>query len=661
MNRPPSLLRFLALVVALAACSDRTTPILQEDVLSTIDSGIVGPCMLPNITCNRVCVDPATDIYNCGGCGIPCGEGRVCVRGQCDNQCPTGQMRCGDRCVNPMTDRNHCGQCDRACATGLVCSQGSCTLECGPMYTSCNVTVPDAGVSRDASLPRDTGLPPGTRFCTDVRSDELNCGACGNACPLGHVCENNDCILRCAAGQTACEGRCFDLQTDRYHCGACDRACPGQQRCMAGQCTGDTCPAGTAMCGADCVDLNASASHCGMCGNACPAPQYCNAGRCRLDCAIGRTACMNRCVNLSNDTLNCGACGTRCPAGNLCVGGACAASCAPGQSNCAGVCVNTAVDPANCGACGVACGPGYACNAGLCAPIQGTDASGCGAPSVRCGAVCTDIRSDNNHCGRCGNVCSGDRICAGGQCALPCIAGQTRCGSACVNAQLDAMNCGACGNVCPASAAFCFRGACTANPPATRYMRTVAPAGTTYTPACMLPGVTTVLTGVDDSSVVAMLPFPFRYWATDMPANSTINVTSNGWIGLDGVPNASLSGTIPTTTTPNAVIAAHWIDLVNTGSQCIATTGTAPNRRWIVEWPNSRYFGGTAGNPTFEIVLHEGTNNIDLAYQNMPGSASATSGLENQTGTLGISACATATTYNCAMTAGTIVRFVPIP
>ncbi len=46
-------------------------------------------------------------------------------------------------------------------------------------------------------------------ICTDLSSDEANCGACGNACGTGQMC---------------CNGTCVD-PSDRCNCGACGNTC----------------------------------------------------------------------------------------------------------------------------------------------------------------------------------------------------------------------------------------------------------------------------------------------------------------------------------------------------------------------------------------------------------------------------------------------------
>ncbi|MFO0604124.1 MAG: MXAN_6577-like cysteine-rich protein [Polyangiales bacterium] len=497
----------LALPLALGCSDDRPGGLFTQDVpvATDMDEPSDGPCSLPNILCGRRCVSPADDPANCGGCGLSCGSGRVCVNGRCDNQCPetpSRQTRCNDRCTDTNVDRSNCGGCGAACPDGQVCSGGTCQIECGPQYTSCTVTAPDGGVDGGRA---DASTGPSVR-CADLRADDQNCGACGNACPLGHACVDGACELRCPRGQTVCDGRCVDLMTSQTDCGACGNACTGLQRCANGSCSGMACPSGTTDCGGTCADLTSSVSHCGMCGNACPAPQFCRASRCVLECPTGRTACENRCVDVqtdrthcgmcgnvcpagqvctmgacqlvcpmgtiacmgrcvdpSTDRLNCGRCGNACGDGQLCNGGSCAPRCADVQTNCSGVCVNTAVDPVNCGACGVTCGAGYACAGGFCRPLVGTDVAGCAPPSVQCGAVCADIRNDNENCGRCGTRCTADRLCILGACVAPCEVGQTRCGAACVNTLGDRANCGRCGNACAATLS-CVAGVCSTEP-----------------------------------------------------------------------------------------------------------------------------------------------------------------------------------------------------
>jgi hypothetical protein len=193
-------------------------------------------------------------------------------------------------------------------------------------------------------------------------------------------------------------------------------------------------------------------------------------------------------------------------------------------------------------------------------------------------------------------------------------------------------------------------------------MQTTPTAGVTFIDACAAPGRLTVLPTADDSSTRVPLPFPFRYWATDLATGSMINITSNGWMGMAGDTFASLGGTVPSASLPNAVIAPHWGDNYTRTGICIATVGIAPNRQWVIEWFDTHYccFADPSIHITYEVILSEGTNTIDFVYSTIMGARSQTMGIENQTGTMGINACPGGV-GSCTPTTGQMIRFVPIP
>lgn len=102
---------------------------------------------------------------------------------------------------------------------------------------------------------------------------------------------------------------------------------------------------------------------------------------------------------------------------------------------------------------------------------------------------------------------------------------------------------------------------------------------------------------------------------------------------------------LPSAQPPNRVIAAFWDDLVfdtltpPLSSMKYTTLGTAPNRRFVVEWSDLRRLVGSGpgtARASFRIELHEGTDHIVLHYGpavSGTGSWSGYVGLENATGT----------------------------
>lgn len=91
------------------------------------DAGSPCPCDLGEQCCGDICVRPASDPDNCGGCGVVCAEGEVCADGSCSLVCEPPLERCGDRCVDTMgSDPDNCGGCGVSCDTG-ICIEGVCS------------------------------------------------------------------------------------------------------------------------------------------------------------------------------------------------------------------------------------------------------------------------------------------------------------------------------------------------------------------------------------------------------------------------------------------------------------------------------------------------------------------------------------------------------
>lgn len=165
----------LALVAALAGCSEETsTGSLDVDATPIADSGEV-VCPTLQTLCNGRCVDLSSDQSACGSCGNVCGADERCLGGQC--ACRAGLVGCDDRCVDLADDDANCGACGTTCSANTTCEAGRCVDAC------------DDG----AALCGDD--------CVDLRVDNAHCGACDAPCSAGPnataVCVDGACITSC--------------------------------------------------------------------------------------------------------------------------------------------------------------------------------------------------------------------------------------------------------------------------------------------------------------------------------------------------------------------------------------------------------------------------------------------------------------------------------
>ncbi len=111
----------------------------------------------------------------------------------------------------------------------------------------------------------------------------------------------------------------------------------------------------------------------------------------------------------------------------------------------------------------------------------------------------------------------------------------------------------------------------------------------------------------NDMSALAVLPFPFSYYGTDV---DTITICSNGWIAT--YPDVSFTDfrnyPIPSGMGPTGHIAAFWDDLITWSGGKIFSKYDAPNHRYIVEWSRLKTLGSPSPQEVFEIIL------LDPAY-----------------------------------------------
>jgi extracellular elastinolytic metalloproteinase len=146
------------------------------------------------------------------------------------------------------------------------------------------------------------------------------------------------------------------------------------------------------------------------------------------------------------------------------------------------------------------------------------------------------------------------------------------------------------------------------------------------------------LTG-DDAALAVPLPFPFTYYGQQY---NTAFVATNGHVNFNALSTAITNAAVPSTGTPNAAIYPFWDDLFVDASASVRTelVGSAPNRRFVIEWRNVHFFGNTSQRIDVSLVLHENgeilTQQRNLADDVRERGSSATLGIENATGTVGL-------------------------
>ncbi|HMO85936.1 MAG TPA: hypothetical protein PKC18_13565, partial [Lacipirellulaceae bacterium] len=123
----------------------------------------------------------------------------------------------------------------------------------------------------------------------------------------------------------------------------------------------------------------------------------------------------------------------------------------------------------------------------------------------------------------------------------------------------------------------------------------------------------------DDQSAYISLGFNFNYFGNDF---STVNVCSNGFLSFLSSAALYQAEPLPGAMVPN-MIAGAWTDLDPAlgGEIYVETLGVAPNREFVVMFDDVRhrldYSDLDATPSTFEMILHETSNDIEFQYETL--------------------------------------------
>ena len=126
------------------------------------------------------------------------------------------------------------------------------------------------------------------------------------------------------------------------------------------------------------------------------------------------------------------------------------------------------------------------------------------------------------------------------------------------------------------------------------------------------------------------LGFTFNYFGQNF---TSIGVGSNGWLSFNG-DNDLFPETVPLADDFDGAIAPFAMDLSPRGYVRYATSGVAPNRKFVIEFNTMlSYVIGTSA--TFEVILEEGSNVIRFQYLTAPGAPTGF-GIESPDETTGV-------------------------
>ncbi len=162
----------------------------------------------------------------------------------------------------------------------------------------------------------------------------------------------------------------------------------------------------------------------------------------------------------------------------------------------------------------------------------------------------------------------------------------------------------------------------------------------------------TALNLTDDAEANLTLPFAFTFYGT---AATAIRVGNNGGLLFNATSGDLTAANAALSSGTNNLIVPFWDDIDDeTGNVYYKTIGTAPNRRFVIEWYNRPHYtsSGGVGTATFELILYEGTNNIKFQYQDVVfGNASYDYGADATVGIRGSGSNYLQYSYNQAVLA----------
>ncbi|MFT6241159.1 MAG: hypothetical protein ACJAQT_003255 [Akkermansiaceae bacterium] len=167
----------------------------------------------------------------------------------------------------------------------------------------------------------------------------------------------------------------------------------------------------------------------------------------------------------------------------------------------------------------------------------------------------------------------------------------------------------------------------------------------------------------DDTSQAVNIGFPFSFYDQ---VYTSLSASTNGLLVFGDRSSAYSPASISSTGFPNNYIAAFWTDLFkrDTVSTILyATRGSTPNRVFVIEYNDMQEFSNTAARVSFQVLLYEGSNAIEIQFkkvEGLSGDRNITVGIEGPRGETGIAHVNQSRTPPRAQSAVTFTRPVVV-
>ncbi len=160
---------------------------------------------------------------------------------------------------------------------------------------------------------------------------------------------------------------------------------------------------------------------------------------------------------------------------------------------------------------------------------------------------------------------------------------------------------------------------------------------TSFTPTGTLTSASGWSADNDDGGINVAIPFTFNFYGTNY---STVNVSANGYVNFGSLITSGnyTAASLPSSSggVPRNAIFAFWHDTkVTSGNVTYGTTGVSPNRKFIISY-NAIPDGGSAQTNSAQIILYETSNNVDVMITKTSTVYAQTCGVQNSTGTSGL-------------------------